>query len=473
MMVSRSISAPALARLLDGRPPARPYYAAIARALRGLVLDGRLPLRTRLPAERDLAASLGVSRTTVTAAYDALRDEGYVESRRGSGSWTALPSGGPAPARHGLAGDPSLVDLACVAPSVPPGFDDSVAAAVAELPRYSCGHGYEPLGLSCLREAIARRYTARGLPTLPEQILVTAGAQHGLCLLLQVLVEPGDAVLVESPTYPHALDALRRARARIVPTGVNAGWDVDLMSSALRHTAARLAYMIPDFQNPTGRLMDDADRAALVAGARSAGACVVADESFADLRIDEVRMPRPLAAYDNDGRVISVGSVSKTLWGGLRVGWIRAGQALIRRLAEARATVDLSGPVLEQLIVTELLARIEEIAEFRRHALGRNRSALVDALHRECPDWDFTVPQGGLSLWVRLPGVSGAALAAAAARHGVHIVPGTAFGLDGILDDHLRVPYVLPPERLRDAVARLARARHAAHAAPPPRRAYV
>jgi DNA-binding transcriptional MocR family regulator len=469
----RSVNAPTLARLLGGRPEGRPLYAALARTLRALVLDGRLPLRTRLPAERDLATALGVSRTTVTAAYDALRSEGYVRSRQGAGSWTTLPGGGPMAAHHGSAEDRALIDLACVAPSAPAGFDECVAAAVAGLPRHTGGPGYEPLGLAGLREAIADRYTARGVATLPEQVLVTTGAQHGLCLVLQAFVHPGDAVLVESPTYPHALDALRRARARLVPAGVNAGWDLELMAGGMRQAAARLAYVIPDFQNPTGRLMGDEDRAALVAAARAAGAYVVADETFAELAVDDLTMPRPLAAHDTDGRVISVGSAAKVLWGGLRIGWIRATQALVRRFAEARETVDLASPVLEQLIVTELLARMDAIAAERRTSLRERRSVLAEALRRECPDWEFTVPPGGLSLWARLPRTSSTALAAAAGAHGLHLVPGTAFGVDGVMDDHVRMPYVLPPERLREAVARLAPARRDADAAHAAQRAYV
>jgi DNA-binding transcriptional MocR family regulator len=472
-MATRSINATSLARLLGGTPPERPYYAAIAAALRGLVLDGRLPLRTRLPAERDLAAVLGVSRTTVTAAYDALRADGYVESRQGAGSWTALPDGAPLAARHELAADRTLIDLACAAPAAPPGFDECVAAAVAELPRHTCGPGYEPLGLAGLRRAVAERYTARGVPTLPEQILITTGGQHGLWLVLQALIHPGDAVMVESPTYPHALDALRRTRVRLVPTGVNAGWDLELIAGGMRQGAVRLAYVIPDFQNPTGRLMGDADRAALVAAARAAGAYVVGDETFAELGLDEVPRPRPLAAHDTDGRVISIGSVSKVMWGGLRIGWIRATQALVRRLAETRDAVDLASPVLEQLIAAELLGRIETITAGRRATLRERRAALAAALTDELPDWEFTLPPGGLSLWVRLPGTSSTALAAAAAGHGLHVVPGTAFGVDGVLDDHLRVPYILPPGELREAVTRLAAARSGASGAQPPRPAWV
>jgi DNA-binding transcriptional MocR family regulator len=472
-MSSQSINASTLARLLGGPPGDRPYYAAIAAGLRGLVLDGRLPLRTRLPAERDLAAILGMSRTTVTSAYDALRAEGYVESRQGAGSWTALPAGAPAAAHHGLAADRTLIDLACVSPAAPAVFDECVAAAVAELPRHTSGPGYEPFGLAGLRAAIAARYTARGVPTVPEQVLVTTGAQHALCLVLQAFTHPGDAVLVESPTYPHALDALRRVGVRLVPAGVNAGWDAELIAGGMRQSAARLAYVIPDFQNPTGRLMDDGVRAALVAAARDTGAYVVGDETFTELAVDDVARPRPLAAHDTDGRVITIGSAAKVLWGGLRIGWIRAGQALVRRLAEARETVDLASPVLEQLIVTELLARMDEITADRRTILRERRTALIEALRRECPGWEFEIPPGGLSLWVRLPGVSSTALAAAGTRHGLHIVPGTAFGVDGVLDDHLRVPYILPPERLREAATRLALSQHDADAVGLSRPAYV
>ncbi|GAA0370122.1 PLP-dependent aminotransferase family protein [Actinoallomurus spadix] len=467
------INAASLARLLGGTPEGRPLYAVLARDLRSLVLDGRLPLRTRLPAERDLAAALGVSRTTVTAAYDALRAEGYVESRQGAGSWTALPAGSPKAARHEPAGDRSLIDLARVAPPAPRGFEDDVAAAVADLPAYACGPGYEPLGLWALREAVAARYGARGVPTLPEQILITTGAQHGLWLVLQALVHPGDPVLVESPTYPHALDALRRAGARLVPAGVNAGWDAELITSGLRQSAARLAYLIPDFQNPTGLLMDDEVRAALVAAARATGTYVIGDETFTELAVDDVTRPRPLAAHDTDGRVITIGSASKVLWGGLRIGWIRGTQALVRRLAEVREAVDLASPVFEQLIVARLLGRMGAVTGERRAMLRERRAVLVEALRRECPGWTFTLPPGGLSLWVRLQGTSSTALAATAARYGLHVVPGTAFGVDGVLDDHLRVPYVLPPEVLRDAVSRLAAASREAARAPRPPMAFV
>ncbi|SEG65592.1 DNA-binding transcriptional regulator, MocR family, contains an aminotransferase domain [Thermomonospora echinospora] len=478
-MSVRHVSGTQLARLLGELPQERPFYAALARAVRGLVLNGRLPLRVRLPAERDLAAALGISRTTVTAAYDRLRDEGYVESRQGAGSWTALPraerpAARQAVTRFGIAhtadgGWPheEPVDLGCAAPAAPAVFDDAVAEAVAELPRHAAGPGYEPAGLVELREAVAARYTELGAPTRPDQIMVTTGAQQAISLLTQTLLDPGDAVLVERPTYPHALDAVRRRGARLVPVGVTGGWDLDLLAGSMRQAAVRMAYTIPDFQNPTGHLLDDAGRTALIEAARAADAFLVVDETFAELAHDPAApRPRPVAAHDTGGRVISIGSASKLLWGGLRIGWIRATAPLVRRLAMARESVDIAGPVLEQLITWRLMPRIEDVRAERAATLTRNRDALVAALRELLPEWEFTVPDGGMTLWARLGAPVATSVAEAAWRHGVRVTPGPVFGVDGVLEDCLRLPYVLDPRTLRTAVERLARACHEAETAP-------
>ncbi|GAA3978069.1 PLP-dependent aminotransferase family protein [Actinomadura viridis] len=483
-MSTRYVSGQQLARLLGEVPPERPFYAALARAVRALVLDGRLPLRIRLPAERDLAAALGVSRTTVTAAYDRLRDEGYVESRQGAGSWTALPPTnmsmvppGPEDARPGAGREgfgrahapdtPGLIDLGCATPAAPAVFEEAVAAAVAELPRHTGGPGYEPAGLAGLRELIAARYAERGVPTRPDQIVVTTGAQHAFTLLTQTMVEPGAPVMVERPTYPHALGALRRLGARLVPVGVNEGWDVELIAGSMRQAAVRVAYTIPDFHNPTGLNMAADDRAALVDAARHADALLVADETFAELAHDPAapRVP-PMAAYDTGGRVVTVGSASKLMWGGLRVGWIRATAPLARRLTVAREPLDIASPVVDQLIVRELLLRVEEVRAQRAADLLRGRDVLAAALRERLPSWDFALPEGGMSLWARMDAPVATALAEAAQRRGVRVVPGPVFGADGVLEDYVRLPYVLPPETLREAVARLGAAYREVRAAP-------
>jgi DNA-binding transcriptional MocR family regulator len=472
------VSGTHLARLLDDVPRERPVYAALARSVRALVLDGRLALRTRLPAERDLAAALGVSRTTVTAAYDRLRDEGYVESRQGAGSWTALPpvrmsaAEPPAPdgrfgKAHPAPGDPSFIDLGCATPGAPALFDAAVAAAVAELPRYSAGPGYEPAGLESLRQVVADGYTARGVPTRPDQIVVTTGAQQAFTMLTHLLAQPGDAVLVERPTYPHALGALRRRGARLVPIGVNEGWDVEQAAGALRQAAVRIAYLVPDFQNPTGRLMPAAERAAFADAGRRADAFTIVDETFADLAhdLDAPREP-PFAAYVTGGRVITIGSASKLLWGGLRIGWIRATAPLARRLTLAREPFDMASPVLDQLIVRELLLRVDEVRAQRARDLRRNRDALAAALRERLPGWEFRLPGGGMSLWVRIGAPVATPLAEAAERLGVRVVPGPVFGVDGVLEDYVRLPYVLPPDTLRAAVDRLVLAFDEAETAP-------
>src|SRR4051794_32038465 len=181
----RGLSGPHLARLLGVWRSSGPAYASLARAVRLLVLDGRLPLRTRLPGERELAEALGVSRATATAAYAALRDEGFLASRRGSGSWTRLPAD-PHLAPASAAGGEDVIDLSCAASAAPEGaLHAALAAATAELPRHLPGPGYDAAGLPVLREAIAEHLTARGMPTTPDQVLVAAGALHRLTLLLR------------------------------------------------------------------------------------------------------------------------------------------------------------------------------------------------------------------------------------------------------------------------------------------------
>ncbi|MEV0595194.1 PLP-dependent aminotransferase family protein [Nonomuraea cavernae] len=457
----RHLSASQVARLAGIPPEARPYYRALAGAVRALVMDGQIPVRVRMPAERHLAGTLKVSRTTVTAAYDLLREQGYLESRQGAGSWTTLPApaGGADNPWLSTDGD-GLIQMRNAAPAAPTALGEVMVEAVEDLPRYGMGNGYDPMGLPCLRERIAAHYTARGLATRPEQILVTTGSQHAIQLVMGLLAGPEVPVLVESPTYPHAMDAVRGCGGRIVPVGVSPeGWQADLVAGAMRQSGARLAYLMPDFQNPTGALMDDATRAAVAVAARRAGTTLVIDETWSELALEEVPRTAPMAAFDTGGRMVSVGSASKLWWGGLRIGWIRATAALVRRLALHRASVDIASPVLEQLVVARLFDRIEETRAERRRTLRASRDALVAALRERLPGWGFTVPRGGGTLWVRLDTGSAVSLAEAAACHGVRLAPGPWFGLDGTLEGHLRLPYTQPPRVLEEAVDRIVTAR--------------
>lgn len=441
----------------------RPDYAALAGAVRGLLADGRLPLGVRLPAERELSKALGVSRTTISAAYRELRESGHVTSRRGAGSWTTLPHGH----RVGSTGlwcaqdDQDLIDLGTAAMPAPPQLADAARAAAGELPRYLGGLGYHPSGLPELREAVAQTYVDRGLPTSADQILIANGTQHALDLVLRLLLPPTAPVLVESPTYPNAMASLLAKRARIATHGMGrGGWDEELLLGALREVRPRLAYVIADFHNPTGHLMPVALRERLAATVHASGSELVVDESFVDLALDGTAVPPPVAFFDRHCRVLSVGGMSKPYWGGLRIGWVRAAAPLVQRLAAMRVGVDMASPVLDQLVAVNLLRRAAQIVPPRRAQLAVRRDALVAALHKDLPEWRFTIPGGGMCLWAELDGPISSSLARAAEDRDVRLAPGPRFGHDGTLERFLRLPYTLPPEVLTEAVRRLAASRY-------------
>lgn len=448
-----------LADLLRPWLTSGPAYAAVAAGIRGLALDGRLPVDGRLPSERELAAVLGLSRTTVTAAYDALRAEGFLVSHRGAGSRVALPGGAVRPdAEPGER--PDLLDLTVAALPAPGAVVEAVEHAARSLRPLLAGHGLHPLGLPVLREAVAAHLTARQLPTTPDEVLVTAGALHGWELLLRTMTRPGERVLVEQPTYPAVLDALVAHHLRGVPlTVTRAGWEPVTAPRAV------LAHVTPDGQNPTGLLAGPRQRRALLAGLN--GVRVVADETFADLVLDGPP-PLPLACYDRS--VVTLGSMSKSFWAGLRIGWVRADPALIGRLAQARGSSDLASPLLEQLVAARLLTVAAGVLAERRALLRASRDALVAALAAGLPAWRCPPPAAGMVLWAELPGGSATRLAAHALDLGLRLTPGPRFTLDGTADRFLRLPFTLPADRVGSVVEVLREAQSRAAGGRPPRR---
>lgn len=454
MTTPSSISAGQLARLLGDWEGPGPAYVRLAAAVRRLLLDGRLPLGARVPSERELTDVLPVSRTTVAAAYDQLRAEGVLASRRGARSWLTLPDRSAALAPPAPDG-PAVLDLTRAAPAAPVGvLHQAMTAALDGLVAHLPGPGYELLGLPALREQVAEGYRRRGLPTDPDQVLVTSGALSGLSLVLRTLLSPGDRVLAESPTYPNGLLALAQAGARVVPLPVRtAGWDLERLGATLRQAAPTLAYLVPDHHNPTGALLDDAGRAHLVEQLRATRTVAVVDETLVELRLDGPPRPAPVAALDDT--VVTLGSMGKSHWGGLRIGWVRAAPDLISRIAATRPGVDLGTPVLEQLAAAHLLAQGDRVVAPAREATRLRRDALADVLTRELPDARWALPHGGLALWAELP-VSTTALARAAERSRLLVSPGTRFGAAPELDRWLRLPYTLPVDALGEAVARLA-----------------
>ena len=449
-----TLSARALALLLVGWRDGGVAYAALADRIRLLILDGRVASGTRLPAERELAAQLQVSRTTVTAAYAELRATGHLSSVRGSGSVAQLPLRAPVSIDGGQSG---LLDFSKAALPAMPQVADAAHAAAAMLPGYLGESGFDPYGIPVLREALADRFTARGLPTSPDQIIVTIGAQHAIALIARTLLGRGDRALVEHPTYPHALDALRMAGARVLPVSVTneEGWDALAIEQALQRSSPALGYLMPDNHNPTGRTMPEEQRAWLMTLAARQGTTIIADETMAELGFDGQSVQPPMAVH---GPAIVVGSVGKTVWGGLRLGWIRAERSVIQRLVRARNAGDLGTPLLEQLIVTHLLRDYDSILEQRRVFLRAGRDRLVGMLRERFPSW--TVPQtpGGLTAWVNLGEPVSSQLAIAARNEGLIVAAGPRFGIDGAFERFMRIPFSYPADDTIRAVDALERA---------------
>ncbi|MCL6675150.1 aminotransferase-like domain-containing protein [Streptomyces panaciradicis] len=356
-----------------------------------------------------------------------------------------------------------VIDLVTASlPAPEPWLSGAVDAAGRELARYARGHGCFPAGLRELRAAVAERYTRRGVPTDPEQILVTSGATGAFALLLRELTEPHDRVAVESPGHPNLVRAVEAAGARPLPLAVrDDGWDVPAWTRALRSAAPRLACLTPDHQQPTGLLMSEDQRRALVDLAASTGVTLLVDETLAELSLTpDAPAPTPPAALDPGGTVVSVGSMAKTLWSGLRVGWIRATPQLVRTLAARRTGVDLAPPVLEQLVVLQLLARPQafaDVVDAQRERARTRRDALVTALRDELPGWSFRVPDGGLALWARTGDRPAREITALAERAGVRLAARPASGTDRPHQHFLRLPFAQPPEVLAEAVRRIAR----------------
>lgn len=446
-------------------------YERLANAVRDVIERGDVAPGTALPPERALARALQVSRGTVISAFDVLRDQRLLESRQGSGTRVRLDAPRPVLPDDGAAGglassrslagrlfadDPSIIDLAvALQPDASAVRQLALPASWAELERAGNGHGYAPQGIPQLREAICTYYQERGLHTDPDQVLVTAGAQQGIDLAAALALRPGDCVLLESPTYPGAIDAFARYGARIETVPFTSHWDQPrlLHDAVIRH-APRLLYLMPGLHNPAGRILPDARRREIARLADSHPLYVVEDNTLSDTAFE--RRDQPLiAAYTREGRVLTLGSLSKSAWGGLRIGWIRAHASTVSRLARAKAARDLSLSPLPQLVARTALDDLDGITSAGRAALLERYSTLTEALQRSLPDWTWNQPEGGLVLWVQLPFGNADDFTHHALRHGVAVIAGNAHCADGAGHQHIRIAYTRDPDVIRAGADRL------------------
>lgn len=293
--------------------------------------------------------------------------------------------------------DPLSVNLAVAALSAGPEIHQAYSQALKIMPEHLSNTGYDQQGLPLLREAIARRYSERGLPTRSDEVMIVNGALSGFALVLRLFTGPGDRVVVDAPTYPMALSAIQGASCRPVSVALpQQGWDCDGLAATIAQTAPRLAWLMPDFHNPTGRCMDSATRQRVADIAAQTRTTLVADETMVDLWYD-APPPPPLAAFNPDAPVITIGSAGKSFWGGLRIGWIRASSRTIASLVQARDSLDLGSPLLEQLACCWLLENEHRLLPSRRAMLATRRNMCGALMAEYFPHWRFTPPEGGLS----------------------------------------------------------------------------
>ncbi len=473
-----------------------PMYEQIQEFLRKSILSGTLAPETRLPATRRLAQDLGVNRITVQNAYAELEADGLIFTRTGSGTYV-LPQAplAPMPSRESdaswplwqreaeeridlsrsatpqetlkAARHPHPIDLAggCSDSRLFPAEDyrrviqtilrrDGVTAL-----EYGDHAGYYPL-----RNTISRVLASQGIPAKPENVLITAGSQQAIALVTQLLLRPGDAVLVESPTYAIALDLFRALGLKIVGAPMDeSGLQTEKLEPLLQQHHPRLLYTMPNFHNPTGACMSSQRRRQLIALADRYNVPIVEDDFVGDLRYEGRVLPA-LKSLDPGGRVIYVNTFSKMLMPGLRVGFLVAEGPFFDSMVRYKRVNDLTTSNLHQRALEAYVTVGRYQSHLRRTSLiyRKRRDAVLHAVDRYLPATvGLNPPQGGLFAWLRLPDdLSAEDLLPLACKEGVAFVPGFMFFPNPADGAHfLRLNFVSqPPEDTEEGIKRLSKA---------------
>ena len=436
-----------------------PLRARLSLAIRQAILAGRLPEGTRLPAERVLASGLHVSRPTISAVIDDLRRSGLIESRQGSGSWVAATENSPRPSvpfaeRVSL---PGVIDLASAtapdASAVPPFRLDH-----ADLLAVEPANGFSPLGLGALRDRVAERQS-RFVPTKSEDVIITVGAHQALALLHATIPSPGQAVLVEDTTYGGLVDLIGSNGCRVlaVPRDHEGPIPAALGEQLRRHQPS-MVVLVSSVHSPTGSVTSPSRGAELASllQAASPQTSVILDETYADLAFDPVDAAQRPLAQALGSNAIRVGTISKSVWTGMRVGWIAAPSSVIERLGRQRwKQFDLGPSVPGQLIACRVLDQLDEILPSRRRRLEERAEWMVSQMGLVLPRWQPRIPAGGLAMVVDI-GQDGDDFAERAAQHGVGVLAGSASRADQQPCQQIRLCFDRPTDVLGDALSRLA-----------------
>ncbi len=444
-----------------------PLYRQLRDYLQGLIESGGLQAGERLPPTRDLAGLLGLNRTTVSAAYDLLSADGWIEARGARGSFVRelAPASGdrrwdsilnPSFARASLPPVSGVIDFTTSRPSAAlfpiEEFRKSAADVLASdeigrLLQLGSPRGYEPL-----RQYLLDQARRDGTAHPGDDILITSGCQQAVDLLRRTLVRAGDRVLMEEPVYPGLRNSFREAGADITGIPVSEdGIDLDRLGAQL--SGARLLIVTPSFQNPTGAAMPASNRAELLRRAAQSGVIVVENDIYSSLRYSGTHQA-PLKQAD--GGVIQMGSFSKIAFPGIRVGWILGPRPVIDRAAEFKQITDLHTDQLSQAILLHFAERgmLEKHRE-RVILSGREKlRALEQAARRHLAGCQWTLPAGGMNLWLELPqNVDSSALRVSAREAGIDYLPGNYFSVTRPFHNALRLSFIgLEPDQIRRGI---------------------
>ncbi len=470
------------------RDAALPPFLQIARAFAAEIQRGRLRPGDRLPGSRQLAASFGVHRNTVLAAFAELTAEGWIETSPGRGTFITRAIVHPRNVRA-RASMPTQVPFAL--PEVPAAYRQpalprgtlnlsSGAPDVRLVPARAIGRAYrrvlalrgadvlaygDPAGHPALRTALASMLSStRGLPVTADDVLVTRGSQMALNLVARALLRPGDAVAVEACGYRPAWEAFRAAGANAIPIPIDRdGLDIAALTTIAAAKRVKAVYVTPHHQYPTTVTLKAARRLALLALARRERMAIIEDDYDHEFHYDG-RPILPLASADRVGLVIYIGTLSKILAPGLRIGYIVAPPAVSQRIIAIRSLLDIQGDLATEAAVATLI----EDGELQRHVArvrrvyANRREILSNSLRRVFrDDVAFTPAAGGMALWVRLlMPVDADAWARRGPEHGVSWYTGRRYAFDGQPQPFARFSFAWLNEReLPEAVRRMAASR--------------
>jgi GntR family transcriptional regulator/MocR family aminotransferase len=467
-----------------------PLYAQIVSQVRRMMADGTLKMGDRLPANRELAKTLGVNRTTVTNAYAELTADGLISSEVGRGTFVcAIPEPAREPARSFASPSPmpwsALLtdrkrdlwlgamlhhlpskDAISLAYSLPPAdlfpledfrrcVDRVLRREGRELLQLGMASGYGPL-----QEYLVSQMALSGIHVKPEEVLITNGAQQSLDLIRQILVEPTEEVAIEDPTYPGALSIFCGGQSRHISIPVTShGIDLGVLEDILSQRRPKLIYTIPSFHNPTGVTMDISSRRALLELAARHRVPIVEDDIYSQMRYNGPALP-PLKALDQYGLVIYVNSFSKMGFPGLRVGWIAAPRVVIEHLSREKERSDLHASMLAQAALYEfsrhgLLAKhVKKI----KKAYGERRDRMLAAMDKHFPaEAVWSKPDGGMSIWVTLPEqLNASQILLESAERGVTFSPGEHFYASLPRLNMMRLSFTMAtPSQIDEAIKRL------------------